>query len=61
MNISTPDGDYENPYPDASSVLVFTGAMDYWANIDAVDWFARVIFPRIRVHPSARFAIVGRV
>jgi hypothetical protein len=23
-----------------SSVAVFTGAMDYWANVDAVKWFA---------------------
>ena len=34
--------------------------MDYWANVDAVRWFAREIFPRVRQSiPSARFVIVG--
>ena len=30
--------------------LVFIGAMDYWANVDAVEWFARSIFPRSILH-----------
>ena len=56
----SPDRDYENPYQGQSDVLVFTGAMDYWANVDAVRWFAREIFPRVRQSiPSARFVIVG--
>jgi len=39
---------------------VFTGAMDYWANVDAVAWFANEVFPRVRVDlPEARFYIVG--
>ena len=29
-------------------ILVFTGAMDYWANVDAVTWFVRQVFPEIR-------------
>ena len=56
----SPDRDYENPYQGQSDVLVFTGAMDYWANVDAVRWFAREIFARVRQSiPSARFVIVG--
>ena len=56
----TPQRDYEDPYKGQSDVLVFTGAMDYWANIDAVRWFAQQIFPRVRQSiPSARFVIVG--
>jgi sugar transferase (PEP-CTERM/EpsH1 system associated) len=55
-----PDRDYANPYADEDDVLVFTGAMDYWANVDAVRWFAMEVFPRVRrVVPTARFAIVG--
>jgi len=52
--------DCPNPYPPEENVMVFTGAMDYWANVDAVTWFARDLFPEIRRRvPSARFYIVG--
>lgn len=55
-----PDRDYPNPYPDDAPVLVFTGAMDYWPNVDAVTWFADAAFPQIRAAvPEARFCIVG--
>lgn len=50
---------YANPYPQRR-VLVFTGAMDYAANVDAVTWFAQEVFPRVRRHvPEAVFYIVG--
>lgn len=56
----SPDRQYPNPYPDGAKVLVFTGAMDYWANVDAVSWFAREIFPAVRRRvPDACFFIVG--
>ena len=56
----SPDRNYPNPYPADSLPLVFTGAMDYWPNVDAVVWFARDIFPAIRAtHAQARFVIVG--
>ncbi|MDT8363565.1 MAG: TIGR03087 family PEP-CTERM/XrtA system glycosyltransferase [Nitrosomonas sp.] len=56
----SPGQEYPNPYPADAKVLVFTGAMDYWANIDAVDWFARHIFPSIRAQkPDTWFYIVG--
>jgi len=43
-----------------SPVVVFTGVMDYWPNIEGVVWFANSVFPRIRdQHPAARFYIVG--
>jgi sugar transferase (PEP-CTERM/EpsH1 system associated) len=42
------------------SGVVFTGAMDYRANVDAVLWFAREVWPRLRArHPSLAFTIVG--
>lgn len=41
--------------------LVFTGAMDYFPNIDAMRFFCSEIFPLVReVLPEARFYIVGR-
>lgn len=55
-----PDPSLPNPYPRAAPVVVFTGAMDYWANADAVNWFAREIFPLVRAQISAaEFWIVG--
>jgi sugar transferase (PEP-CTERM/EpsH1 system associated) len=48
------------PLPDAGPLVVFTGAMDYWANVDAVRWFAQEAWPLVRKQvPAARFAIVG--
>lgn len=56
----SPLNDYLNPYLENEVVLVFTGAMDYWPNIDAVQWFAEEIFPSIRKSiPAASFYIVG--
>lgn len=56
----SPDLAFTSPYPAHERAIVFTGAMDYWANIDAVTWFAHEIFPRIkRAHPTAHFYIVG--
>jgi len=41
-------------------VLVFTGVMDYWPNVQGVQWFADAVLPRIRaVLPDVRFVIVG--
>ena len=40
--------------------IVFTGAMDYLPNIEAVEWFCRDIWPEIRhEHPTATFTIGG--
>ncbi len=48
------------PFPAQSLPLVFTGAMDYWPNVDAVVWFAREVFPALRrAHPALTFTIVG--
>ncbi|MBV8624935.1 MAG: TIGR03087 family PEP-CTERM/XrtA system glycosyltransferase [Herbaspirillum sp.] len=50
----------DNPYAPDAQVMVFTGAMDYWPNIDAVQWFAREILPQVRARlPQAQFYIVG--
>lgn len=55
-----PDHRFDNPYAAGLDVMTFTGAMDYWPNIDAVQWFAGEILPSIRrAHPAAHFYIVG--
>ncbi|HYW75953.1 MAG TPA: TIGR03087 family PEP-CTERM/XrtA system glycosyltransferase [Gammaproteobacteria bacterium] len=54
-----PRRSYPNPYTH-SKVLVFTGAMDYAANADAVNWFANEVFADVRERcPQAAFYIVG--
>src|SRR3954470_18012922 len=51
---------YPDPYPPGGPVLVFTGMMDYRANVDAVRWFADQVLPAVRArHADVRFAIVG--
>ncbi len=56
----SPRRDHANPYGAAERVLVFTGAMDYWPNVDAAEWFARKIFPAVHARrPDSRFYIVG--
>ena len=50
----------DSPFLGDGETLVFTGAMDYWANVDAVTWFAKEVFPGIRTkRPAAEFWIVG--
>lgn len=49
-----------NPYQGPGPVLVFTGAMDYWPNIDAVEWFVLQVLPKLRVQiPTLQFCIAG--
>ncbi len=41
--------------------IIFTGAMDYFANVDGVLYFYREIFPLIKKEiPGVKFYIVGR-
>ena len=49
-----------SPFAPGGPVLLFTGAMDYWANIDAVTWFADQVMPGLRRRrPDIRFCIAG--
>ncbi|MCP3871052.1 MAG: TIGR03087 family PEP-CTERM/XrtA system glycosyltransferase [Gammaproteobacteria bacterium] len=60
FNYFDPSRTYPNPYDRDTRVLVFTGAMDYWPNADAVIWFARDVLPKIRkTVPNVQFWIVG--
>lgn len=67
------DPDYFSPAPGRPSPfradpsgateipVVFTGAMDYWPNIDAVSWFVSDMLPKLLLlWPQLRFYIVGR-
>jgi len=56
--------DPQRQYPDfcepGTRAIVFAGAMDYRANVDAVEWFVREVWPRVfERRPEARFYIVG--
>jgi sugar transferase (PEP-CTERM/EpsH1 system associated) len=56
----SPEHVLPDPYPPGGPVLVFTGAMDYWPNIDAVSGFVADVLPLIRrQRPDVRFWIVG--
>ncbi|PSU35584.1 TIGR03087 family PEP-CTERM/XrtA system glycosyltransferase [Photobacterium lutimaris] len=49
------------PYPlTEENYIVFTGAMDYWANADAVKWFAQHVWPKVhQTQPDAKLYLVG--
>jgi sugar transferase (PEP-CTERM/EpsH1 system associated) len=54
----SPAAIFEAPHP--AFDVVFVGAMDYRANVDAVIWFAQKVWPMVRKSaPGATFAIVG--
>jgi sugar transferase (PEP-CTERM/EpsH1 system associated) len=49
-----------DPYPPGERALVFTGAMDYWPNVDAVCWFANEVLPRVlAARPDVALYVVG--
>jgi len=57
----SPDPKRASPFPAGQIPLVFTGAMDYWPNADAVCWFASEVLPVLRQQmPALHFHIVGR-
>ena len=52
---------YEPPYEDDGRTLLFVGAMDWFPNRDAVDYFIAEILPAVRgLVPGARFVVAGR-
>ena len=56
-----PDPQRDNPFTAGEQAIVFTGAMDYWPNIDGVSWFVADMLPHlIARYPQVRFYIVGR-
>lgn len=56
----SPAHGFDSPFPSQCRPLVFTGAMDYWPNAEAVTWFAQEVLPQVRrAVPEACFYIVG--
>ncbi|PJF26325.1 MAG: glycosyl transferase family 1, partial [Phototrophicales bacterium] len=64
-----PNGIFTDEYTSSSArqldlgnhALIFTGKMDYRPNVDAMQWFANAILPRIRARiPDVRLYIVGQ-
>jgi polysaccharide biosynthesis protein PslH len=56
-----PDAGLPSPFVSGERPVVFTGAMDYWPNVDGVTWFVEEMLPELRRrHPGLRFYIVGR-
>lgn len=57
MDLSRYSGDYGTPRPNS---LVYTGALTYHANFDAVDYFLREIYPHIKVKvPGVSMQVLG--
>ena len=55
-----PELELANPYQDGIPVACFTGAMDYFANVQGVNWFSECIWPLVKEKvPTAEFWIVG--
>ncbi|MEM6639945.1 MAG: TIGR03087 family PEP-CTERM/XrtA system glycosyltransferase [Pseudomonadota bacterium] len=53
-------GGLASPFKAEESSVVFTGAMDYWPNADAVVWFVEEVMPHLRERASnVTFYIVG--
>lgn len=56
----SPERDYPDPFGRGAQPIVFTGAMDYRPNVEAVQWFADEVMPELtRVGVSVGFWIVG--
>jgi sugar transferase (PEP-CTERM/EpsH1 system associated) len=56
----SPDHQFPSPYPAGEIPVVFTGAMDYWPNVDAVSWFGSEVLPALRsLRREFKFYIVG--
>lgn len=57
----SPEHELPSPFGADELPVVFTGAMDYWPNVDAASWFANEALPQLaREWPRLRFFIVGR-
>ncbi|MBX3643369.1 MAG: TIGR03087 family PEP-CTERM/XrtA system glycosyltransferase [Rubrivivax sp.] len=57
----SPDAARPSPFARDEVPVVFTGAMDYWPNVDAVTWFVQAMLPALcRRNPALRLYIVGR-
>ena len=59
-NYFDPQSQFQKVEGIAEDSIVFTGAMDYWANVNAVLWFIENVWPLVlAVKPETHFYIVG--
>lgn len=58
------DLDYFQAVPKSAPTVptvVFMGSMDWYANVDGVQWFAETVWPLVQKEvPNAKFVVVGR-
>lgn len=61
LEFFSPSHRFPRPIENAAApVLVFSGAMNYWPNVEAVTWFADNAMPALTArHPNCQFVIVG--
>jgi sugar transferase (PEP-CTERM/EpsH1 system associated) len=51
---------HASPFDGGGPAIVFTGTMNYRPNVEAVEFFAREVLPRLAtLRPTPRFVIVG--
>ena len=51
----------KDPIPDREKSLLFTGYFHHEPNCDAVRWFVRKVWPKLKQqHPDLKFYVVGR-
>ncbi len=56
------DADYYGPSsgPEMPRSVVFWGRLDFGTNVEALEWFGRKVWPRLREEaPDAQFTIIG--
>jgi glycosyltransferase involved in cell wall biosynthesis len=59
INITDYQGDFGSPIPDT---IIFTGALTYYANFDAIKYFLNEIWPLVlEKRPKVKFSITGSV
>jgi len=60
LDYFSPDLTFAPPFNRSGTDLVFTARMDYRPNIDAAQWFALTILPKLQAQrPATQFWIVG--
>jgi sugar transferase (PEP-CTERM/EpsH1 system associated) len=58
LDYFAPSPDHTPPLPTGQPIILFTGAMDYRPNIEAVAWFTAQVLPRLHAY-NPLFVIVG--
>jgi len=55
-----PSAEFDQEKTPNTPFISFTGAMDYWANVESVVWYVKHVWPQVKkAQPQALFYIVG--